>query len=495
MNNGNKKVKLNTEAANTPSNDELLAPYETMPTFGQLDDGHKKRFAKFLRFTHLHGISVITKQTFLDYSAKHEPPNTLFALRTTFNILFSGHPVIGPALQAAITEKTIAYDKAHRKPRKKAKRKPAKFRSPVTEWPVPWLQTWAQLQNGHRPSGGRAFSESLLENMQDVISEYVWTLKTAGVPVVIDAAGVRILEQTKKDRAPSAEEAAYKNQGYRARTLQTATMRLRQFGKELGINPQILADFNKHINKHEGDAAAESPQKFGRYERLPSYKEIYRLACQLLKDSSIATHRKTKNKLRNQAAIIALWLFIPLRITDGLLRWGDDITYDTETGQYKISVATNKTGQPVRSPLNPKLNKFFDILVFDEVNPEVGAGWLNQERQRLIAAKAPVFHDHLGKMYVKKRPSKVWREHFGTGDHIARTMAHTELGKRGAKGVAIAMALCAQRDVKTRLAYQADALSDALMLESQSLMDQLVANTLSSPDEDAVEGDKGENTR
>nr|WP_321444799.1 hypothetical protein [uncultured Cohaesibacter sp.] len=484
MNNGNKKDKLNTEAANTPSNDELLAPYEAMPTFSQLDDGHKKRLAKFLRYTHLHGITAPTKQDFLDYSAKHEPPNTLIALRSTFNILFPGHPVVGPALQAAITEKTFTYNNAHRKPRKKAKRKPAKYRCPVSEWPAPWQQIWAQLRNGHRPSGGKAFSESLLENMQDVISEYVWTLKTAGVPVVIDAAGVRILEQTKKDRAPSAEEATYQNQRCRARTLQTATMRLRQFGKELGVSPQILADLSKHINKLESDAAAESPLKFGRYERVPSYKDIYRLACQLLKDSSTATHRKTKNKLRNQAAVIALWLFIPLRLTDGLLRWGDDITYDAETGRYKINVATNKTGQSIRASLHPKLSRFFDALVFDEVNPEVGTGWLNQERQRLIEAKAPVFHDHLGKMYVKKRPSKIWREHFGTGAHIARTMAHTELGKRGAKGVAMAMALCAQRDIKTRLAYQADALHDALFKESQSLMDQLVADILSSPDED-----------
>ncbi|WP_172891439.1 hypothetical protein [Cohaesibacter sp. ES.047] len=320
--------------------------------------------------------------------------------------------------------------------------------------------------------------------MQDVISEYVWTLKTAGVPVVIDTAGVRILEQTKKDRAPSAEEAAYMNQGCRARTLQTATTRLRQFGKELGISPQILADLSKHINKLESDAAAESPLKFGRYEQVPSYKDIYRIACQLLKDSSTATHRKTKNKLRNQAAVIALWLFMPLRITDGLLRWGDDITYDANIGSYKINVATNKTGQSIRAPLHPKLDRFFDALIFDEVSPEVGTGWLNQQRQRLIQGKAPVFHDFLGKMYDKKRFSKVWREHFGTGAHIARTMAHTELGKRGAEGVAMAMALCAQRDIKTRLAYQADALRDTLFKQSQSLMDQLVAKTLSSPDED-----------
>nr|WP_321462898.1 hypothetical protein [uncultured Cohaesibacter sp.] len=305
------------------------------------------------------------------------------------------------------------------------------------------------------------------------------------MPITINVEGIRLLEQAKKDRAPSAEEATYQHQGYRARTLQTATTRLYQFGRELGIDNQILDAFRRHINSLEADAARESPLKFGRYEQVPSYKVIYRLACQLLKDSSTATNRKTKNKLRNQAAIIALWLFMPLRLADGLLRWGDDITYDDETGQYKINVATNKTGKEIRAPLHPKLDRFFDALIFDEVNPAVGNGWLDQERQRLIAAKAPVFHDFLGNMYIKKRFSKVWREHFGTGAHIARTMAHTELGKRGERGVALAMALCAQRDIKTRLAYQADALNDAHVKESQTLIDQLVEDAMSFPDDES----------
>ncbi|WP_114011335.1 hypothetical protein [Cohaesibacter intestini] len=459
-----------------PSDADLLAPYKSILTFDQLTEIHQNRLLKFLHFAHVRNIKTPTKQDFLDFSIDREPAGMLIRLREVFQILFPGHPMIVFDLNEAILEKTRIYEANHRAPRQKKRRKPAQYSIDIAGWPANWQAVWHQMQSRQCPSGHKPFAESTLQIIQEVLSGYVWALTNAGLPIEINVENLKAYEEARKERAPKDEEAAYMNQGKRAETFRTATRRLIQFGTELGIDPAILDNFRIHEKFLEKAAEGEESLKYGRLGGVPDYRTIYRCACTLLLESSKVRHRKSRCTLRNEAAVIALWMFMPLRLTDGQLRWGSDI--DFRGGRYCIDVSTNKTGKRIMVRLHPKIDQFFDALILGELSHDLGPAQLALEREKLVKNEMPVFRTLEGKMLHKKFPSRTWNKHFGTGAHIARTKAHTELGKQGEAGMNRALALCAQTSFKTRLHYQAEAVDAAMVSQSQDMMDDMIAEAI-----------------
>ncbi|MGP3699695.1 hypothetical protein [Rhodobacter sp. NSM] len=125
----------------------------------------------------------------------------------------------------------------------------------------------------------------------------------------------------------------------------------------------------------------------------------------------------------------------------------------------------------MRGRLHPRLAPFLDAVLLEGVDPV----HLDEMRRRAMAAELPVLRRSDGAALAKGYPSDVWRACFKTGAHIARTWIHTELGKFGPRGVEAALALCAQRDPRSRLFHQGLAVAEAQMRKSQDLMDELYA--------------------
>jgi hypothetical protein len=166
----------------------------------------------------------------------------------------------------------------------------------------------------------------------------------------------------------------------------------------------------------------------------------------------------------NHAASLALFVLLPVRLSDTCLVWGRDIVWDG-TG-YFVAFVTNKTRAPVRRRLPAFLTPVLDALLLRGLDeaflPAVREKALREQRPMLaLRSEHKVFDEYV---------SHAWRRHFGTGQHISRTLVHTQLGKLGPEGVEAALEACVQRDERTRKFYQGKAVADSLLITGQNVL-------------------------
>jgi hypothetical protein len=262
--------------------------------------------------------------------------------------------------------------------------------------------------------------------------------------------------------------AAWSDQGNRPATRHTVVSRLRLFAEALQIDPLVIAALRHHERTLRREMNAVVPLKHGRLTRMPDLRETWALAQDLLRRSAGRDRRQTALRLANEGAVLALWTFLPLRLADGRLRWGEDIAWDGS--RWRVELTTQKAKVPLQGRLHPRLTPFLDALVLRGLDP----AWLEEMRARSGAERLPVLRDVDDRMRAKGYPSKVWRTHMGTGAHIARTRIHTELGQLGAEGVECALALCAQSDPRTAQAYQGTAMRRSRQQAGQDMIDAML---------------------
>ena len=441
-----------------------MAPYRDLATFEQVATEDLRVLARFLVFTEGRGITVPSVEDYLAFSADLASSRRLRSLKAALVLLLPGNPAVHVVLTAAIARKSPSRkSKAGRNPRPEAAR-----RVPLSALPVAWQNLLRKMRMGAMPMHKAHLSESVLDSMEDTLREYARVQSDAGEAVDITIEGIRRLEASRADHADKREHPQYADQGNRPATRHTAIMRLRQFADALELDPALRTNIKVHENILRRDLASVVPLKFGRLDALPTLADTWSLAAHLLYTSAEAPRRQTALRLLNEAAIVALWTLLPLRLRDGQLVWGRDITFDGT--YYRVDIDTMKEHEPLQGRLHGVLTPFLDALVLRGVDPV----YLEEMRHRAIASEAPLFCAVNGRMLARGYPSKVWWAHFGTGAHISRSRIHSELGQLGPEGVEAALALNAQRDPRTAAFYQSEAIAVALRRKGQDMVDGLL---------------------
>ena len=343
---------------------------------------------------------------------------------------------------------------------------------PKDALPKRWRDVLGGLRAGITPNGTVPPADSVIDNMEDVLREHIHVQKAAGLPEDITVEGIRRLEASKTAHAAARKDPKYTDQGNRPATRHTVVMRLRLFAEYLGVDPLVLSALKAHENELRRALGTVVPLKFGKLYNLLGLMEVWDLAQDLLKQSLVTNRRATRLRLLNEVVVIALWTLLPLRLRDGQLVWGRDIAFDA--ARYRIDIVTEKESEPLRGRLHSALTPFLDALVLKGMDPT----YLEQMRDRALLLELPLFVTTKGRQLAKTYPSSVWRKHFGTGAHIARSRVHTELGQLGPEGVAMALALNAQRSVRTAEAYQAAEVDLAMHASCQDMIDVILAECL-----------------
>ncbi len=447
--------------------DPLMAPYRDLPAFAEVPLEDLRLLARFLAFAEARGVEVPTEADYLAFAAGQRSSRRLRSLKAALDRLLPGNPAVHVVLAAAIARKSPPRpSRAGQKPRPPAARRVAR-----TDLPAAWQALLRNMRLGALPVHLAAPAASVIDSMEDVLREYARVQRDAGAPVEISVEGLRRLEAARAAHAARRRNPAYKAQGNRPATLHTATMRLRQFAQALELDPQLLAALRAHENRLRQQCGTVVPLKFGRLDSLPGLAAIWGLAARLRAQSAAATCRRTRLRLINEAGVVALWTLLPLRLRDGQLRWGRDVRHDS---RYRIDIATAKEDVPLRGALHEVLTPFLDALILAGMDPV----WLDEMRRRAMDDQLPLFRAVNGRQLAASYPSTVWRKHFGTGAHIARSRVHSELGQLGPEGVRAALALNAQSDPRSAEAYQSQAVAAALRRRGQDMIDGLLAECL-----------------
>lgn len=445
-----------------------MQPYAELPGIEDVALEDLRVLSAFLSFASARNVAVPTKEDFLAFVEDVTSSRRLRSLKVALTAILPQHPVHLP-LDEAIAEKSPARrSRAGTKPRPAAERRVAK-----EALPEEWRMLLANMRFGVMPSPHlRVPAPSVIANMEDVLREYAAVQLAAGEEITLTIAGLRRFLDAKTSASESKGDPQYQNQGNRIATRHTAVMRLRRFATILGLDPLVIAAIRNHENELRKDRDDEVPLKFGKLDRLPGLAESWDIARGLLDEAGSQRLAQTRTRLTNEAVVVALWMFLPLRLTDGQLRWGRGIRWDGE--RYRVDIVTNKMTEPLRGRLHPRLTPFLDALILRGVDP----AYIDEMRARVMEAELPLFRDVSGRMLAKGYPSSVWRKHFGAGAHIARSRIHTELGALGPEGVEAALALCAQRSPKSHAFYAGQAVRDAQMREGQDLICEIIDECL-----------------
>lgn len=445
--------------------DPLLAPYRDLPGFDTVALEDLRVLARFLGFAEAHGITVATEADYLAFAADTTSSRRLRSLKAALDALLPGNPAVHVVLAGAIARKSPTRPSSAGQ----IPRPPAARRVDAAELPEAWQRLLQRMRLGAMPLHQAAPAASVIDSMEDVLREYAHVQREAGTEVAITIEGVRRLEASRAAHAAAREDPAYQAQGNRPATRHTAVMRLRKFGEALGLEPLVLSALCHHENTLRRDLGTVVPLKFGRLDNLPGLSATWGLAANLLAQSEVAPRRSTKLRLLTEAAVLAIWTLLPLRLGDGQLLWGRDVRFDG--ARYRIDIETRKEEEPLRGALHRVLTPFLHALVLRGMDPV----WLSQMRERALAEERPLFCTVDGRQLAESYPSRVWRQYFGTGAHIARTRVHSELGQLGPEGVEAALALNAQRDPCTAADYQSAAVERALRRQGQDMVDGLLA--------------------
>ncbi|MGS4947518.1 hypothetical protein ACVDG3_18740 [Meridianimarinicoccus sp. RP-17] len=444
--------------------DALLAPYRDLAAFEDVPLEDLRVLARFLAFTEVRGITVPTEADYLAFAAGTASSRRLRSLKSALDRLLPGNPAVHVVLASAIAAKSPAQpSRRNRKPRARSTR-----RLDAAGLPADWQALLRRLRLGAVPLHVAVPAASVLDSMEDVLREYAMVQRQAGEAVEISVEGVRRFEATRAAHAAARADPKYCDQGNRPATRHAAAMRLRQFADALGLDPALRADLRAHENRLRTQLGTVVPLKFGKLDELPGLSATWGIAASLLADSTSAARRPTQIRLLNEAAIVALWTLLPLRLRDGQLLWGRDVRFDGT--RYRIDIETRKEDEPLRGPLHRVLTPFLDALVLRGMDPV----WLADMRQRAMDEQTALFRSAGGRMLARGYPSKVWRAHMGTGAHVARSRVHTELGQLGPDGVDAALALNAQRDPRSAAFYQGRAVAAAQRRKGQDMVDELL---------------------
>jgi hypothetical protein len=193
-------------------------------------------------------------------------------------------------------------------------RPPAVKRLPVEAMPAAWRRVLTEMRSGMGSDLRAAPAASVVDNLEEVLREYAKVMLDRGLSLDITIEGVRALEDTRTAYAGTKKKPRYSHEGDRPVTRHTAIMRLRMFGEWLGVNPLVLAALRQHENALRRGLKSVNKLKEGRLERLPSLSDTWCLAEDLLTRGRTARRRQIGLRLMNEAAAIAIWTFLPLRL-------------------------------------------------------------------------------------------------------------------------------------------------------------------------------------
>jgi hypothetical protein len=437
-----------------------------------------KTVDRWLAHLHAARIAQPAAEDYLDYFAEARSATPLMHLQEAYEALgLPAIPAVALELPKAIRRKRAACATTPAGP---GRRPQARVMSvPPDELPPDWQAALAGMRAGRRRNGTKAPAPSIIRNIETTLCQYAFHCRRKGRAVELSLASAgSYLTWLDDTDTPQGDPR-------RPATLEMRASALLRFARYSGV-PQAICDglaLAEACRKSESEGVIA--QKHDKLSKIGPVRRILEKAVDLRLEATAQRTLTWRMARLNHATSLALFVLLPVRLADTQLIWGRHVTW-AET-RYRIDVATSKTGAPVRGRLPEFLTPFLDALLLRGLDER----FLPQRREQAMAEEHPLLLKGNETATFGGYVSHVWKQYFGTGQHIARTMVHTELGQLGPEGVASALALCAQRDPRTADYYQNEAMHDALLVQSlESLVEDITPEEFAKyfPDLDPPEG-------
>jgi hypothetical protein len=421
-------------------------PYERL----KLVDG-------WLAHLHRKGIAQPLEQDYLDYFSDKKSPEPLKDLQEAFLLLgMPAVPSVVIELPKAITTKRIL---ASKKPRGKPRvPQPRKLSLYPEELPEAWQQALTAMKMGLPHPEMKCPAPSITKGIETALCQLARCSRNSGRPIELSLPAVRdYLEFLTTTKSP-------RGKARRPATFEMRVDALLRFARYTSAPADLVEALGIALERRKLEKEKVLALKHRKAAEIGAVRTVLEKAVEQLARSRTERTLTWRMTRLNQAASLALFVLLPVRLSDTCLVWGRHIGWDGDS--YFVNFITNKTRAPVRRQLPAFLTPFLDALLLRGLDE----AFLPAVRERVIKDRRPLLALRSERKVFDAYVSHAWRTHFGTGQHISRTLVHTQLGKLGPEGVEAALFACVQRDERTRKFYQGKAVADALLITSHDLL-------------------------
>ncbi|MBC2835158.1 hypothetical protein [Paragemmobacter straminiformis] len=328
-----------------------------------------------------------------------------------------------------------------------------------------WVQSRPKQRTGRDYGATKTVPESALPHawqlaLADMRSGLGSATERPPAPLIIKTIAMKLRQLAKSSLDAGAsvelseESLAALHRDMNARGLSSYTKRatcsaLGRFAKFINA-PKVVCDKLRELTAlHDANTSKEVKRKeVILHEVDVSARSVLSKAKELLAKSTQTTNLRSALTCRNEAYCLAVFTFLPLRLSDTRFRFGEELTW--ENGCWHLGLTTSKNGHDYSTRMNPDLNPFIDALALNGLSE----AYLELARTEVVRDRRPVLitrsQDGVGYNYV----SDVWRKYFKTGEHIARTEMHEAFaGISGPLGTELALAACAQHSPQSASHY------------------------------------------
>lgn len=421
----------------------------TAPQMRILDD-----FLAFVEDQKIAPIWALKVSDCLSFDARYQSANRLRALKQAMQFVFPGQPAI------LVLTDAIRQKEAQARTPRAAQKKPRVLRVsvPPEELPEVWKDALEFMEGGFGRGGVIAPSPNMVPTYRMKLRQFAWSARNAGLAEEFSTDAVKAYARDMRGR------------GLAAATQLASFSALKKSARYVAADQAVLDLLSELIRKSEC-RARKAPKK--KYEKLQktgySPVPIVDTAVDLLKEAQSLTCPRAQQARRNTAAALALCSVLPVRLADTRLNFAEHLSW--QEGRYELHITLSKDEEAYDAELDPRLNRFIDALILRGCD----AIWLEQMRQDCMNSNRPLFIRNDGEEVGYNYVSDCWRQIFGTGEHIARTIMHTFLGiELGVAGTDMAMASCGQKSPKTAAEYQDDMVGKARRLQGQKSFEAMV---------------------
>jgi hypothetical protein len=422
------------------------APFRQGADLDRLSYAHVKHIDRFLRWITEKGITRPNRETFLSYVADARSRAPLLDLQRAFDQLK------GVTAEAIVVELPQAITEKYRRSRpvksKKSRARPRELSIPPEDLPDEMRAALAAMRRGERREGRKPPAPDIVNGIEAALCQLGHVCRVNGYETEIASETIRAYLLDVEARTS------------RAATLEIRGTQLLKFVRYSGLGLVCEPSIKKYANHQNKIASRQVPNKESKARDIAGPNAVLGRAVDLLakaRDERSVTYRMTR---LNHGLALAFTMLLPLRVQDTVLHFGTNIVWSSE--EYWIDTRTRKTKAPVYGALPHFLTPFIDAVLLQGREPSL----IEKLRTEAEGTRRPLFLKGNGEPPIRSFVSNVWKAHFNTGNHIARTLVHDTLGKKGVEGVAEALALCAQRDPRTALFYQTRALADARRVQA-----------------------------
>lgn len=425
---------------------------------------------RYLAFCSAQGAPGGELRSFLAFVSDKESSMLLRTLRDGLEALLTvAHPVVTVVEEArSLKESERSRRRKPAEPAAPTPPRPLKYSVPEGDLPLAWRRAVEKRVSASRRRKNKGFSA---ERTLYAARQLVWAARQDNLPDELSLETIR------------SYDAALEKRGVAASSRTILFRSILDLGGLIGADQMLLDDLGDLVDHYLREASGVVKLKEAKLAVMPDLSEIFKRANALLDRASSETDRRRRLTLYVDAAALAFLSLIPFRNQDTVLYWGKHVSWigdqdPVELGLkdhpeqlgFYIDLRTNKTQEGFHGPLAPILTPFLNALILQGQDERL----LPQMRARVMAVQPPVFPKSGGQPRTARNLSDRWRANIGVGSGISRTRIHTLLGAMGEHGVRAALALCAQLAPRTAKWYQAPALGQRRMADSQEMIADLI---------------------